>query len=314
MMKSVYPRLYFIASMLMGALILIACSRAGRREVFSEPLPTIENTTAPSTGDTVEQLVADGQERQYRLHIPPQYEPGMPVPLIINLHGYNSNAEQQENVSQMSVKADESGFIVVYPEGSGNPQSWKFGSGAESQADVNFIRDLIQHLSNQFNIDPQRIYTTGISNGAEMSYRLVCELGDVIAAFASVAGGYPPFRDCSPSRAIPVVAFHGTDDKLLPYNGQAPILLPIHKWANDWAMHNGCNPAPEVTFQKGDVTGETWSNCQDGAEVVLYTIEGKGHSWPGSHMPAAITTQDIQATDVIWEFFEAHPLDAHPMP
>jgi polyhydroxybutyrate depolymerase len=273
-----------------------------------EPSNTPENVGNYSPGDYTEQIVSGGQARQYRLHVPPSYEQDKPVPLVINLHGYNSNAEQQEHVSQMSVKADQESFIAVYPEGLGSPQTWHVGPGAEGAADLQFISDLIRHLQSRFNVDRARIYATGISNGAQMANRLGCELSDVIAAIAPVSGGYPPTLECYPVRPVPVVAFHGTADRLIPYEGQGRLLLPAREWATAWAARNGCNPTPTLTFQHGEVTGETWSNCQGSAEVTLYTIEGRGHSWPGSDMPPEITTQDIDATDVIWKFFEAHPM------
>lgn len=228
--------------------------------------------------------------------------------LIVNLHGFDSNAAQEETVSRMSVKADAAGFIAAYPEGLGKPQAWHFGNFTEAKADVEFIRDLVAELEGAGSINPKRIYVTGISNGAEMSYRLACDASDVFAAFAPVSGAYQKYGDCNPTRPVPAVAFHGTDDKLLPYNGIPPLFPPVHDWAAAWAARNGCTSIPTVTYQKGDVTGETWSGCNQGADVVLYTIAGKGHSWPGSNMPAAITTQDINATDAMWDFFAAHPM------
>jgi polyhydroxybutyrate depolymerase len=289
-------RSHALTVIILAILFLAACARVEQR------VPTHN-----AAGDSVESLAVAGVTRQYRLHIPPIYQQGRLAPLVINLHGYNSNAEQQEQLSRMSVKADSAGFIVVYPEGLGDPQSWKFGDRAEGQADVAFIHDLIQHLQGQFSVDPRRIYVTGISNGAEMSYRLACDLAATIAAFAPVAGGYPPFTDCKAPRPVPVIAFHGTDDQLLPYEGKPPLLMPVHDWAASWAARNSCAAASTVSFQQGDVTEETWGGCRDGADVALYTISGKGHSWPGSSMPARITTHDINATDVIWEFFAAHP-------
>lgn len=259
-------------------------------------------------GDFVRQITVDGLSRIFRLHVPPGYASGLPMPLIINLHGFNSNAQQEEAVSRMSVKANSAGFIAAYPEGLGSPQAWHFGSLAEAKADVQFIRDLAATLEGEGSIDGRRIYVTGISNGAEMSYRLACDAADVFAAFAPVSGAYPKYGDCNPSRPVPAVAFHGTDDKLLPYQGIPPLLLPVRDWASEWAARNGCGSTPAATYQKGDVIGETWSGCNQGADVVLYTIAGKGHSWPGSNMPAAITTQDIDATDAMWDFFAAHPM------
>ncbi len=302
---------YPVALLALAFLLSVsACTRLAPRLPVSAPpvsTPSASASEPLGPGEYVENITSSGQVRQYRLHVPAGYTSEHPLALIVNLHGFNSNAQQEEQVSQMSVKADAAGFIVVYPEGLGSPESWKFGSLAEGQADVQFIRDLIQHLSSQLRIDPKRIYATGISNGAEMSYRLACDMSDTLAAVGLVAGGYPPFQDCQTTRPVPVVVFHGTDDRLLPYDGHPPLLLPVREWAMNWAARNGCTPTPQVTFKQGDVTGETWSNCQQGADVVLYTIAGKGHSWPGSNMPAAITTRDINATDVMWQFFTAHP-------
>ena len=261
-----------------------------------------------ASGESIRQISTGGQVREFRLHVPPSYHPGQPMPLILNLHGFDSNAAQEEILSGMSIKADAAGFIAAYPEGLGKPQAWHFGSLAEAQADVQFIRDLVGALENAGSIDPKRIYVTGISNGAEMSYRLACDAADVFAAFAPVSGAYQKYGDCHPGRPVPAVAFHSTDDKLLPYTGIPPLFLPVRDWAAEWAARNGCGATPAVTYQKGDVTGETWSGCDQGADVALYTIAGKGHSWPGSTMPAAITTRDIDATDAMWDFFAAHPM------
>jgi polyhydroxybutyrate depolymerase len=260
-------------------------------------------------GDYVEELLSGGQMRSYRLHIPPAYQPSKSMPLVINLHGLNSNAAQQERLSGMSRKADAAGFIVVYPEGLGDPQTWHFGPEVGGAADLQFMRDLILGPEQRLNVDPARVYTTGISNGAQMTNRMGCELADLVAAIAPVSGGYFRAQRCDPSRPVPVVAFHGTADQLLPYEGQGQLLLPVREWAAGWAARNGCGASPTISFQHGQVTGETWGGCRASADVVLYTIEGGGHSWPGSATAPrlGITTKDINATDAIWEFFDAHP-------
>jgi len=301
-----------IISFLLAAVFLAAgCTLSNLRGGSQQPpaqtaVSSSGEMLAP--GDSVRQITVDGQSRIFRLHVPPGYSFGRPMPLIVNLHGFNSNAQQEEAVSRMSVKADSAGFIAAYPEGMGKPQAWHFGSLAEANADVKFIRDLVAALEGEGSIDGRRIYVTGISNGAEMSYRLACDAADVFAAFAPVSGAYQKYGDCNPSRPVPVVVFHGTDDKLLPYQGIPPLFLPVRDWAIEWASRNRCDSTPAVTYQKGDVTGETWSECNQGADVVLFTIVGKGHSWPGSDMPAAITTRDIDATDAMWDFFAAHPM------
>ena len=304
-------RRLLIGGLLLAAAVLPACAPAARplpaRPVAGATAPPAPAAPRPAAGTSPGTLTSGGEPRRYRLHVPPGAAAGAPLPLVVNLHGYNSDAAQQEALSRMSAQADAAGFVAVYPEGRGEPARWAFGSGAEAADDVQFIRDLVRQIEAQLPIDPRRVYVTGISNGAELGYRLMCDAADTFAAAALVAGGYPPFRDCRPARPVPVVAFHGTADRLLPYEGQPPALLPVHEWAAGWAARNGCAPAPAVTLQRGEVTGETWGGCREGAGVVLYTIAGKGHSWPGSAMPAAITTRDVDATDVIWAFFAAHP-------
>jgi len=297
-----------IAALLIAlALTAAACARPSRQE--SEPPATAAATSG--AGDYAETIASSGQMRHYRLHVPPSYQPGRAWPLVISLHGFNSNGTQQERFSKMSVKADQAEFIAVYPEGLGNPQAWYFGPGDEGVADLDFMRDLIRHLEGQLSIDSARVYATGISNGGEMTNRLGCELSDQVTAIAPVSGGYPRAEACRPSRPVPVVAFHGTADNLLPYEGlgQGKLMLPVPEWAAGWAARNGCNTTPAVTFQRSQVTGQTWENCSEGADVVLYTVVGGGHSWPGSDIApeSGITTQDINATDVIWDFFAAHP-------
>lgn len=148
------------------------------------------------------------------------------MPLVNNLHGFTPNAAEQERLSGMSAKADEVGFIVVYPEALGNSQAWHVGPGAQGAADVEFIRDLIRHLKSQWSIDPGRIYATGISNGGGMVHRLACDLSDVIAAIAPVSGAYLFSKSCQPTWPVPVVAFHGTADQIVPYEVKAQACLP----------------------------------------------------------------------------------------
>ncbi len=161
-------------------------------------------------------------------------------------------------------------------------------------------------MEKELSIDPARIYATGISNGGGMANRLACDMADIVAAIAPVSGAYLSWQDCSPSRPVPVVAFHGTADQIVPYDGLGRTMPPIRGWAAAWAGRNDCSTTPTVTLQNGEVMGETWGDCS--AEVVLYTIEGRGHSWPGSGLVPGldVATRDIVATDVIWEFFAAH--------
>lgn len=290
--------LSLLVGLLFALTLLSACDR-------SEFRSTAAATTSANGATSVETLTVDNVARTYRLHLPSGYNPAQATPLVINLHGYGSNATQEEFVSKMSAQADKAGFIVVYPQGLGDPASWKFGGGAGNEADVAFIQNMIAQFQHTYNIDSKRIYVTGISNGAIMSYRLVCDLPNTFAAFATVAGGYPPFRDCQ-SGPRPVIMFHGTADGILPYEGKPPALQPVHDWAANWAAHNGCATQPSIIFQQAEVTGEQWNQCRDNADVILYTIAGKGHSWPGSPIPTSLSTRTVDATELIWQFFAAH--------
>jgi polyhydroxybutyrate depolymerase len=137
-----------------------------------------------------------------------------------------------------------------------------------------------------------------------MSWRLACDIPDVFAAFGLVAGAY--LEVCIPPPRPPLIIFHGTEDKILAYDGRAPFMA-VRKFALRWAAGSGCNPPEkgELVYQNGDATGERWA-CQKRHEVELYTLQGKGHSWPGSAMPTRITSKDVDATAAMWAFFKEH--------
>lgn len=210
----------------------------------------------------------------------------------------------------MSVKADESGFIVAYPDGLDS--AWQVGPGSGGEADLQFIRDLITSIEKKYNIDTKRVYATGISNGGGMVNWVGCNLADMVAAIAPDSGGYNFWQDCHPSRPVPVLAFHGLDDHIIPYSGDTPEAAspPIEVWASAWAERNGCSTSPSVTTPVDTVTVQTWSNCINNADVILYTLANHGHSWPGSATGVAYetTSQAVRATDLIWDFFKVHPM------
>jgi polyhydroxybutyrate depolymerase len=285
------------------ALSIVACSGASRGIAQSTTAPN------PASGGTVKQTITSGgTTRIYLLHVPPSYQSGTPMPLVLNFHGLEESPAEQELLSGMSAKADGAGFIVVYPEGIN--KLWADIPGAAGNADKQFIRDLVQSLEKEYSIDPKRVFATGISNGGGMTNRVGCDLADVFATIGPVSGAYNLWRDCGPSRPVPVVAFHGLADKIVPYDGVklSAIAPPIRDWAAAWAERDQCGSTPVTKQVSSGVTSDTWQNCQGNAVVVLYTIQNHGHSWPGSHFLPEITSQEINATDVMWEFFKAHPM------
>lgn len=282
----------------------LACGRSMQQP--STPLPTLTNT--PPVMISENEILSSGEKRHFLLHVPPSYD-GTPTSLVVNFHGYGSNGEQEEKLSGMSEKADEAGFIVVYPDG--NQATWFTGPIPQGDRDRQFVRDLVNHISTLYNIDPKRIYATGMSNGGGMTNRVACNLADLFAAVAPNAGAYDYAKNCNPSRPIPVLAFHGIDDEVVPYNGfQTQAIVPaIETWAADWAERNGCDSTPVITTPVETVTMHSWVNCKENADVILYALEGHGHSWPGSLiLPGALTSQAINATDIMWDFFQSHPM------
>ena len=143
-----------------------------------------------------------------------------------------------------------------------------------------------------------------------MANRLACEAADMFAAVAPVAGAYTQHEECDPVRPVPMMIFHGDADPVVPYNGAGELFPPVEDFAAGWAVRNGCDTEPDDSVVAPDVTERRWAECDAGADVVLYIIDDGGHGWPGTARPGAeaVTTDSISATDLIWEFFEAHPL------
>ena len=265
-------------------------------------------------GNTEGTLAFQGADRTYLLHVPPSYDGDEAVPLVLNLHGLGSSAREQAAYSGLPAKADAEGFVVVSPQGQGPIAYWNVARGA---ADVSFLGELLTALEEQLCIDPARVYSTGISNGALMSSRLACDLSDRIAAVAPVAGVSFP-NACTPARPVPVVAFHGMADSIVPFEGgpigiaalRSFIAQPVRESVAKWADHNGCAAAPREEQVSEHVTLVSHEQCTEGATVELYSVDGGGHTWPGAAVDVAAlgaTTREISATDLHWEFFAAHP-------
>ena len=269
-------------------------------------------------------LQSGGLERTARVYIPASYKGTTAVPLVLSLHGFSSNAAQQESYSGWDTIADREGFIAAYPNGTGTPQRWYAGTtnftGTSTIDDVQFFDDLLASFSDLC-IDYARIYVTGLSNGGGMTARLACERADRIAAVGTVAGAYPIYpllgADCATARAIPVITFHGTADPVVSFNGNPRLQFPpIRTWVEDWAKRNSCTKGPDEIFKQADVTGVAYTDCAENGDVEFYTIEGGGHTWPGSiPVPEFLlgkTTQTINASEAMWTFFAAHPLPQRP--
>ncbi len=270
-----------------------------------------------STGE----VVSGGQKRAYLLHVPKTIPSDRPMPLVICLHGFAEWPAHVMRLSHWNQLADEFGFLVVYPRGSGFPFRWRcggsFGKQSEQSQDVQFISDLIDQLKKEYRIDETRSYANGLSNGGGMSFLLACRLSERIAAIGGVGGAYLlPWTEYQPKRAVPAIIFHGTADPLVPYfarpSSRFNSLPDIPLWVKTLAEHNGCQTSPLPLPERGSVTGVSYQASTNHADVVFYTVTGGGHTWPGGKaMPTAIvgkTTRDVDATRLMWKFFVEHPL------
>lgn len=280
-------------------------------------------------GDHHRSIKVGELDRSYLVHVPPQYDPQKPTPVVLVLHGAGTNGQITVSFCGLNKKADEAGFVAVYPNGTGLAGlmlTWNSGgfrgNGPSNADDVGFIAKVLDDLATVVNADPKRVYATGMSNGGMMCYRLAAELSDRIAAIAPVAGtmaidGY------NPKRPVPVVHFHGTADRIVPFGGpggRTPRFLgfkSVEETVEVCAKANGCPEKPntvKLPDKAGDgtsVTRKTYGPGKEGSEVVLFVIEGGGHTWPGQQPPVGLigkSTKNISANDLIWEFFEKHPM------
>jgi polyhydroxybutyrate depolymerase len=263
----------------------------------------------------------DGLTRTYRLYVPAAYSAATPVPLVLNLHGYTSNNIQQEFYGDFRPIADTANFIIVHPNGTldgGGQQFWS-SFGLSTVDDVGFLSALIDVIQSQYSIDPNCIYSTGMSNGGFMSYELACQLSDRIAAIASVTGSMIQGRwnACNATHPTPVMQIHGTVDPTVPYTGNpAQGMMHIDTLVKRWTEFNNCDLTPTVTPLPNTnlVDGctaehQVFGNGTQGVTVELFKVAGGAHTWPGAAVTIGVTNQDFSASKEIWKFFRRYKLN-----
>ncbi len=252
------------------------------------------------------EVLSGGLVRRFLLVVPAAAPD--PAPLVLVFHGLTRSPEEIEATSGMSAVAEEQGFVVAYPSGTGWPRHW-LTSPWQGSEDVDFTRDLVALVSAEVSIDPSRVFAAGFSNGGGLAARLACDAADLVAAVGPVSAAYPS-GPCEPSRPVPVIAIHGTADPIVPYAGLGEALPAVEAVMTDWGKRNGCAPGPVTTEAAADVTLFAWGDCTAGADVRLYRVAGGRHGWPGSGDTSAWgrTTDAIDAAALLWEFFAAHPM------
>jgi polyhydroxybutyrate depolymerase len=286
-----------------------------KRLLFSFFLLNMFCSQAQTT--VVDSIMSGGIYRNYRLYVPAAYNGTSAWPLILNLHGYTSSASAQQAYTNFGPIADTAHFLTVYPNGTtymGQPYWNSWGSGAN---DVQFLSNLIDSISADYNVDANSVYSCGMSNGGYMSYTLACELSSKITAIASVTGSMSTYTKsvCSPSHPTPVMEIHGTSDGTVSYSGSAGYYLHIDSVVKYWRLHNNCNPSavftnvPNINTSDGCTAEHYVYNSGDGgSSVELYKIIGGGHTWPFT-FPIGVTNQDFNASEKIWLFFRKYKLN-----
>jgi polyhydroxybutyrate depolymerase len=287
---------------------------------------------APPAASTENPFDAAGESGFYFQSVPPGARPGRPLPLVVDLHGYSETAALQEDFSQLAVYGDQRGFVTITPQINRPVPLW---SDTLASPDVRFLGALLDQAERTLCIDERRVYLTGLSDGAFMTSAVACAFADRVAAVAPVSG-IQDIAGCKPARPVPVVTFHGTADPFVSYTGglgPSALHLPAPNGTGTlgqsgatpttgpsipaitaaWARRNGCAPGPSSTVVASGVTLIRY-RCPNQADVELYRITGGGHTWPGSQFGRQIasavgfTTTAISANQIIWRFFEAHPL------
>ncbi len=277
-----------------------------------------------SGASTEDELLHDELTRTFRVHLPPSYDADAPLPLVLMLHGGGGSGLQlEEDSSGMSTIADREGFIAVYPDGTGFFKTWNAGGCCGSAVsntvdDVGFLQALLDQLEGTLCVDRRRVFAAGMSNGGMMTHRLACELPERFAAFAPVAG-VEMAPSCTPSEPRPLMHIHGSADGHVPVAGglgcgPANVAFPaLSETMETRRLLNGCEPTTSVLFSAGDGTCSGYQGCE--ADVVLCSIEGGGHSWPGGEPAADLVdcpadgpqSTTFFASEEAWRFFEEHP-------
>lgn len=275
-----------------------------------------------------------GESRLYLVHLPPPEKMKQPLPVLFHIHGGGGTAMGTVGLTfgRFNELADRDGFIVVYPEAIG--KNWNDGrkvqlnkSFSEKRDDVGYFAEVVNRLKKNYSIDENQIFAAGMSNGGFMTARLLCDRADLFRGgailTATLAEDY--VDACQPSQPVGVLVMNGTDDNLVPYEGGDIKLFKRSKSRGKiistddcmelWQKHNNCQEKsapvalPDLEKDGTRIFKTSYSNCDPGGALVLYRIEGGGHTWAGGKQYLGEkligkTSRDINACDVIWEFFQ----------
>lgn len=305
---------------LLGALGLLVCNSMCLAQQ-ADPQARID-----AAGDYRYTIRHDGIERRYRVHVPRGLDLSRPAPLLVALHGGGGSMDYQADDANYGLVSlsEREGVLLVFPNGysrlrSGTFATWNAGSCCGPARDreiddVGFIRQVVANLQQQLKVDRERIFATGMSNGAMMAYRLACDASDVFKAIAPVAGT-DNTRTCRPARPVSVLHLHARNDPMVPFAGGFSSNTRLRAATGEftgvadtvakWARLDACTGPPARVLQRPGASCEAYPSCAGGAKLELCTTETGGHSWPGGQKARAAEppSQAISANVLMWDFF-----------
>jgi polyhydroxybutyrate depolymerase len=333
-------RLALVAAVVVAGVAASACSGGGSAppRASSAAAATAPPTTsasappaAPSTSTSVavassgcgtttnkglssQRFTFEGVQRTFVRYVPPSYDGTRPVPVVFEFHGYGSSALVQVFYGNFMSLANRYGFVIVAPNGQGSDRHFNLTGEPGLQDDVAMIGALLDHVEATMCVDQTRVYATGMSDGGAVTSALACHDPDRFAAFGAVA--VVVYQSGCAATPVPIMAFAGTADPVVPFNGGVvnccgnPTLAGAPSAIAGWAQHDGCAATPVVDPLASEVQRRTYTGCRGGAAVVFYVIEGGGHTWPGSipEPSLGLTTHQIDATTTMWSFLRSYSL------
>jgi polyhydroxybutyrate depolymerase len=308
-----------------------------KKEILILIFAMLLSYSSNSQSTVIDSIVHQNYQRKFTVHKPTGFTNTIPVPLVFMLHGGGGTMSNAQGFTNLNSVSNTGGFLTVYPQGYGvipsGGYSWADGRGTSADIagidDIGFIDKLLDKLMVTYNIDPNRIYICGFSNGGFMTQRIACELNQRFAAIASLASIMDTtlFGRCNPKRAIPMLFILGTSDPFVPYSGGPMIgsgavtpVVGIDTLINFWKINNQCLTTnlsidlPNIALtDNSTVTLYKFTNCTCNSDISFYRINGGGHTWPGVSIPAyeiiaGRTNLDIQASVELWNFFNSHQL------
>ena len=283
-------------------LLLISCGE-------SSDSPTSYESITSKEGVLNKTINHEGLNREYLLYIPDSYQKDKKAPLVFNFHGFGGSASDHFQYTKMDEVSDKESFILVYPQGSLLNGYSHWNSEVQSSTnkskvdDIGFIKKVIEEISSEYNIDEQRIYTCGYSNGGFFSYFLGCNT-NLFAGVGSVSGTMmeKTLDNCNPSHPISVISLHGTNDYVVPYKG-GEGLSSVENSIGFWRSFNNTSKFDEKVFteSKGmDISRFIYSGGDNNSSVVSYVISGGGHVW------FDIDIEGSNTSKIIWNFFSSY--------